>query len=343
MRIITDDLLRVRASYDALAYLQERLFLQVEYMDAATHAYFVVSNTAGTITATYHAPRAEAVVFVDVSDFVRLAAARGEDASLRVRACEEGDADTLAEVVVSVTGTHAGIAPRNVQRPPVEKPAFADLFHTIAPAVLLADFGYTPRVVFEYTAAGLQPVIEATSEGGSVVTQPLANGANTLPAGTAFFRVIEQVEQDLEKSVFVFQPLSACDLYACVEWVGVTGEIKRATWHAGRLTATAYNAVQLQADARGYRTHKGREESALLWLDGLSPYDYAYYADIVTSSDVRVLMSDTPIAGAFDGGRLLDTFAVDVVTNSATPNDGGGEWQKLEVQIKTRKYDAVSY
>lgn len=341
MRTFTNGQMHVFASYDALVYLQERLFLQIRYEDPTTHCYFVISNQDRSIEAVYHTKRAGDVAFADVSDFIRYAAASGSSANLYIRACEEGDAETLASITVNVTATHAGIDPKNVQRPRIEKPAFAEIFHSIAPAVLLADFGYAPRVVFEYSDQSLQPEIEATSTGGTRVTLPLASGSNTLPAGTAFFRVIDQGEQDLEQSVFTFKPLVDCDLYACVEWVGVSGELKRATWRAGKRTVSAEERKALEHDARPFRTIKGREESAVIWLDGLTPYDYDYYSDIITSSDVRVVFRGNEIT--LENGRLPKYLAVDVMTSAATPNDGTCEHQKLEVQIKYRKYDAVGY
>lgn len=125
------------------------------------------------------------------------------------------------------------------------------------------------------------------------------------------------------------KPLLCNRQYALVQWQSRFGNTKRATWEVAEVKHSATDIVDLVNVYGGWKSRKGSEVSVLLRLQDLTPYDYWYYCDIITSNDVRVALNEID-------KDLDDSAIVDVVTKSATiPNS---ETKTLEVEIKYRKY-----
>lgn len=118
--------------------------------------------------------------------------------------------------------------------------------------------------------------------------------------------------------------------YALVKWQSRFGKAKRATWEVAEVKNSATDIVELVNIYGGWKSRKGSDVSVVLRLRDLTPYDYWYYSDIITSNDVRVALNEID-------KDLDDSTIVDVVTKSATiPNSGT---KTLEVEIKYRKYE----
>lgn len=133
--------------------------------------------------------------------------------------------------------------------------------------------------------------------------------------------------------IFKRCPLLCKRSYAAVEWQSRSGVIKRHTWEVRNIKDTIYNAVELQTRFNSYRENKGYEETIVLHLDGLTRYDYWYYSDIITSSDVRVAMNEV------DADFGEDT-RVQVLTKSAEqPN--ANRLYELNIEIKYKRYGRV--
>ena len=80
-----------------------------------------------------------------------------------------------------------------------------------------------------------------------------------------------------------------------------------------------------------YTEIKGEEDGFSLLLEDLTRYDFWYYADIITSSHVRV---------SIDGGVTF--YDVEVTDKKYTvPESDAGRLATLEVAIKFRKYDTI--
>lgn len=125
------------------------------------------------------------------------------------------------------------------------------------------------------------------------------------------------------------KPLLCNRQYALVQWQSRFGNTKRATWEVAEVKHSATDVVELVNIYGGWKSRKGSEVSVILRLRDLTPYDYWYYSDIITSNDVRVALNEID-------KDLDDSTIVDVVTKSATiPNSGV---KTLEVEIKYRKY-----
>lgn len=128
---------------------------------------------------------------------------------------------------------------------------------------------------------------------------------------------------------FSQKPLLCNRQYALVQWQSRFGNTKRATWEVAEVKHSANDVVELVNIYGGWKSRKSSEVSVVLRLRDLTPYDYWYYSDIITSNDVRVALNEID-------KDLDDSTIVDVVTKSATiPNSGT---KTLEVEIKYRKY-----
>lgn len=131
-------------------------------------------------------------------------------------------------------------------------------------------------------------------------------------------------------TTYTTKPLLCNRQYALVKWQSRFGNTKRATWEVAEVKHSATDVVELVSIYGGWKSRKGSEVSVVLRLRDLTPYDYWYYCDIITSNDVRVALNEID-------KDLDDSTIVDVVTKSATiPNSGV---KTLEVELKYRKYE----
>lgn len=121
--------------------------------------------------------------------------------------------------------------------------------------------------------------------------------------------------------------------YAMVQWVSSTGLIKRHTFEVRDVEASVSDSVSLQNNFGGFRELKGMRKGLRLHLPKLTAYDYWYYSDIVTSSDVRVAVTES------DADFGEDT-RVKVVTNSVTiPN--GSSISDFDVDVIIKDYGII--
>lgn len=121
--------------------------------------------------------------------------------------------------------------------------------------------------------------------------------------------------------------------YAMVQWVSSTGLIKRHAFEVRDVETSVSDSVSLQNNYGGFRELKGMRKGLRLHLPKLTAYDYWYYSDIITSSDVRVAVSKN------DADFGEDT-RVKVVTNSVTiPN--GSSISDFDVDVIIKDYGIV--
>lgn len=119
--------------------------------------------------------------------------------------------------------------------------------------------------------------------------------------------------------------------YAVVKWISFTGE-ERISWlQVVKSKIASANNYSLLPRDNEYIQIKGREDGFTLRIDGLNVYDLWYYADILTSSNVRV---------SFDGGTTFDRVEVD--TKNITIPDGEAFDGVLEINVNWKRYDAVA-
>lgn len=131
------------------------------------------------------------------------------------------------------------------------------------------------------------------------------------------------------------KPLPCDRRFAAVQWLSRSGVTKRHTWEVVGVTDGSENNVDLLVMDSGYHVLKGQIQSMTLRLDNLTAYDYWYYSDIVTSSDVRVMLD----AALWNNG-IPETERVNVTTKSVKQPDGN-EFYTLEIEINFKHYDTI--
>lgn len=124
---------------------------------------------------------------------------------------------------------------------------------------------------------------------------------------------------------------SECADLAVVEWISFTGATRRHIFEVQKHkidTGDSFSVLSL--DGQPFHI-KGRKEGFALRLDNLCAYDVWYYADVITSSDVKV---------SLDGGA---TWARVEVTNKniTLPNEDATDG-KVEIAINWKEYDPIT-
>lgn len=331
MRTLTNGTLTVQA-YDASVWKQERNILRVT--DTASTKCTLLWPTQNDKLAEYTLDSNHSVI-IDLSDFIRAIASGVQNVYVKTTS------GTKYRMVLANFRVAGLISPARLFIPELPYNN-ADRFRIVPP-------------VFMYTAPAARLSIEFFGEvgGGDVMVAKKAgseleaffyveSGANPVGDLSEFTDLYVYLGEKLMRVLKLRKV--PCDMVpACVEWVGATGARKRAVWLVRKSTTDTADQVSLLPGVGDFRTVKGRADGLTLYLEGLTVYDYWYYSDIITSSDVRVLVGEEIDPANLTGGQIDERFAVDVTTKSVTIPDGkAGEQNKLEVTIKWRKYDAVN-
>lgn len=127
------------------------------------------------------------------------------------------------------------------------------------------------------------------------------------------------------------RPILCGHTYALVRWVGRDGYARQLLWEVEDVQLEQGEQYALYNMNTPFDIRSGAISKMTLKLDNLCAYDYWWYSDIITSSDVRVIV---------DNEAQFDASArVQVTTKNVTiPNGDNGA--TLRVNINFRKYDA---
>lgn len=147
----------------------------------------------------------------------------------------------------------------------------------------------------------------------------------------------DEIERLLKKDlglVYNLIHLRECDNACVLKWRSASGIYRTAIWRIKQVKKTA-TSRELMPQGDEYLQQRGIDISFVAYIEGLNAYDYAYYADIITSSDIHCLINE--------GDNLDDEESrVAVSTDGYTALDGNsGELHNLEVEIKFRHYDTI--
>lgn len=206
----------------------------------------------------------------------------------------------------------------------------------IAPAYFLQGlWGIDPQFVVHVGQSVLGYLEYVEYVGGMPTAR--AFQANTLQAISVSgekiaFRYREDDELVCSRTINI-RPEQCGRRYAMVQWVSAFGLVKRHTFEVRDEEISVADSVALQNNFGGFRELKGTRKGLRLHLSQLSAYDYWYYSDIVTSSDVRVAVSE------FDADFGEDT-RVKVTTKSVTiPN--GVNIADLDIDVILKDYGII--
>ena len=187
-----------------------------------------------------------------------------------------------------------------------------------------------------HTSPGLSSALQFTEyiDGSPSTTtfQPDTLQAVVIAGNRLVFRVRDGIRTLAVRNVNIREPqCGRC--YAMVQWVSACGIIKRHTFEVRDVELSVSDSVSLQNNFGGFREAKGTRKGLRLHLPRLTAYDYWYYSDIITSSDVRVAVSE------IDADFGEDT-RVKVTTKSVTiPN--GGSVADFDVDVVLKDYDII--
>ena len=131
--------------------------------------------------------------------------------------------------------------------------------------------------------------------------------------------------------------------YAVIKWRSFVGPYKAHTFKINSQKTEAQDDYSLLMVDNSYKEIKGSEESLILSIDELNTYDLWYYSDILTSSEVSLMVCDGKVFYEISqrqeavGGIRLEITTKNVTIPSGERADG-----KLEFEAKIKRYDAVT-
>ncbi len=317
MRVLRSGTLTVQA-YNKTVYMQERNLLRVN--DTQIGKVSVAFGDTSNVLATYSLDNAGECV-IDVSDIIRTRGA-GDVYIFNFNGMQLQMVNANFEVL-------GFIDPYSLLIPKTESGATIE-----CPSVMYRQCfaGEANRVSFELQATKTEPLY---LEYRNVDDE--TGGEADIQAGTggAYGNGIEGIT-DVELSSggevaakFRLIDTDPCKRYATVRWLSAAGRVRTHVFEVRDVEQSVGDSVDLLTIDGSYNRAKGRVDGFKLYLDNLTPYDCWYYGDIVTSTGVEV---------SVDG---VTFNRVDVTTKSITiPN--GGSTNKLEVNVKYKKYDAIT-
>ena len=323
MRVIKNDTDQVRC-FDKNVYLQEKNIAvfehtNTEYTAESVKVYTDVLGTHQEPFATFNLD-ADGRAVIDMSDYIRAY----PNTTKIYMACNQ-DYGWL-EIPITVSGN---INPKTLIIPalPCELegaiilPPSVILDAIEQPNILLIAGDYMIRKYYNDTYDELEPI-------DTVSVVKLATGV-----------ILSSRDYQWTKT-WPIKPLGTRRA-ATVEWVGITGHVKRATFYVKKHTIQSYK-TELSPLIGQYKSARGRSETLTLYIDGLNAYDMWYYSDIITSPSVRVVLDEDMRQAYMDSGRISERYEIEVVTGSSVIPDGNSEHNTFEVQIKYRDYAKIT-
>lgn len=314
--------------YDADVYLQERMlidFVKTDGSDTIVALKEATSSATGNTIAEYRLDSSGRVT-IDVTDYLR---------AFQPQYLAISFEDNAAIFIQSYAGN---INPNGVLRP-LCNGLIGDSELSIMPPNKAIQGGTLNRIVLfidahsqyrEYrwrrrTATGYGSYYNLSTGKNAIqvdeTTLEINFERNTNPFSPSW----------VQFAVTDFAPQSECERYVQLSWIDrYTGLFKTAVWQRLKDTSETSDSVSLENIRNEYTVIKGFEKSFVARLHDLSMYDYWYYSDIITSSEVRLYNND----GTYE--------TVNVTTKSETiPDTDSGKPNDLEIEIKYKRYDAI--
>ena len=308
-RIFEGDFFSLETNFAGGVFLRDRALLRVT-IERERNADIIITYPHINQTMSYD--KGDGVVVIDITDYVRAFPSTGETP---IVVGYFDDAEPIEWTATQFANVNTEIIPQKNT--------------SIANSVSV----FPPRLIYE-NLFGVLNQYELYVDTGAVLAKNdgetrekrFGTGLHEFTMTTDFSLYGSAINGDIH---FKQKPLVCGRQYAIVEWQSRFGKTKRATWEVAEVKNSATDIVELVNIYGGWKTRKGSEVSVVLRLRDLTPYDYWYYCDIITSNDVRVALNEID-------EDLDERTIVDIVTKSVTmPNSGV---KTLEVEIKYRKY-----
>lgn len=201
---------------------------------------------------------------------------------------------------------------------------------------------FIPKTTYELRVAGAVTLPSMILAGGDVVFEviggnfiyyAIVNGSLVNLSNKTIPRNATRIVVRSRTAVIYSAQLNEqdeCKDYVQLRWVSRYGNVKQFTWERRDLKEATDDTLRLMDINTPFNVHKGAMRSLTARLGNLTAYDHWYYADIVTSDKVEMLMPDNVWR------------QVEVTTKDATtPNTDNGEPKELEIDINYAAYDTI--
>lgn len=162
----------------------------------------------------------------------------------------------------------------------------------------------------------------------ALVNGSIVNISNTIPQNAT--RIVVRGRRDVVIYSAMLNEQDECKDYVQLRWVSRYGNVKQFTWERRDMKEATDDTLRLMDINTPFNVHKGAMRSLTARLGNLTAYDHWYYADIVTSDKVEMLMPDNV-------WRQVEVTTKD----TTTPNTDNGEPKELEIDINYAAYDTI--
>lgn len=266
-------------------------------------------GSANSPLATYTAD-ANSIVYIDMSDYIRTYVdSIGSTLTISVY--------DVSSTVSTIVGTCKGlINPEDVLIP--YHSLLANDALIMPPSMMICDLDQSSNETAEFYA---------TSGTWSV------SGSASIASNKRFIGQIEgqfTVTDGTHSKTIIPRGKICGREYVYVQWVSFTGVTRTHTFEVVKGTIEGDGEYDLLEIDNSYHEIKGRKDGFSIKLDGLCPYDYWYYSDVLHSSDVQV---------SFDGSNYT---RVKVESKKVTIPDGANFDGKIKIALNWKRYDAVA-
>lgn len=268
---------------------------------------------------------------IEISDIIRMTHARGySSGSLTISAGND---------IIDISFTIAGDIPIDdmiipaINSPYSRSPFFRQYLKIGSPSVWL-ESAYLGDLVQFYVDPSIEqygiaePALMYSID-DSVEVKDITFGDNSIliPTAAQMLYILDQEEG--EAFPLSRQPLRCGRRYATVQWRGRSGMYKRHTFEVVEVKDNVTKVTQLYS-VIGVDARKKTEQSFTLRLRDLNRYDYWYYCDIVTSDDVKVVIS--PI----ESSESIVNISRQLTLNDWYQRiDSGGVTYRLDMEFDT--------
>lgn len=238
-----------------------------------------VSDTDGNLT-------------IDISDIIRMTHARGySSGSLTISA--DNDIIDISFAIAGDIPVDEMIIPA-INSPYLRSQFFSQYLKIGSPSVWL-ESAYLGDLVQFYVDPSIEQhgiaepaLIYNIDDNSEVKDITFGDNSILIPTSAKMLYILDQEEE--KAFPLSRQPLKCDRRYATVQWRGRSGVYKRHTFEVVEVKDNVTKVTRLYS-VIGVDVRKNTEQSFTLRLRDLNRYDYWYYCDIVTSDDVKVVIS----------------------------------------------------
>lgn len=210
----------------------------------------------------------------------------------------------------------------------------------VPPNVMLVDDTFVPTIV---TESSWDDIAQDDPVGGTW-TQVAGGVVSTItPAGDRKNEIEVSCKADTlnyndgtkTKQWRMMRPNPCGDL-VCVQWLSQTGATRRHLFPFFDIERAVDGAVSLMTSGDGYRVEKNVSNGFTIRLQGLTPYSYWYYADMLLSSDIHAAI-DAATAG--NATLMASELTAVYIEGQALVTPSAGGLYTFEIKLKYKHYD----